>query len=309
MKDPRFELAAVCSRRMDTGSEFLKKHGQECPVYNTVAGLVADSSIDAVYVASPNFMHCTQTVEALEAGKHVLCEKAFASNSREALRMIELARRQGLTLLEAMIPVLSPQFDAVVKALPRIGRVRRYFASYCQYSSRYDNLKRGIVANAFKPELSNGAVMDIGVYCLYPMVALFGKPQNLFSQCVKLSTGADGQGTVVAGYDGFDAVAIYSKIADSTLPTEIQGEEGTIVIDHINSPSQVLFKPRDKSLPVEDLTVSAPLSPYYYEMKTFIDMAAGMADGSVYSTPRATIETMEVIDEIRRQCGLIFPAD
>lgn len=81
--------------------------------------------------------------------------------------MIEAARRYGVVLMEAMIATLNPNFRIVREQLPRLGTIRRYFASYCQYSSRYDKFREGVVLNAFDPSLSNGAMMDIGVYTVY----------------------------------------------------------------------------------------------------------------------------------------------
>ena len=92
--------------------------------------------------------------------------------------MIEASERYGVTLMEAMKHTLTPNFLSVLKNIERVGKVRRYFSSYCQYSSRYDKFKEGIVLNAFDPKLSNGAIMDIGVYTIYPMVVLFGQPSS-----------------------------------------------------------------------------------------------------------------------------------
>ena len=308
-KDPRCEWAAVCSRKEETGRAFADKHGIE-HVFTDVADMAASPLIDAAYIASPNACHAAQAITFLKAGKHVLCEKPLASNAVEAAAMIETARRSGKVLMEAVIPTLSPVFTAVREYLPRVGKVRRYFASYCQYSSRYDRLKRGDVANAFRPELSNGAVMDIGVYCLYPMAALFGEPLDITTSAMKLPTGVDGQGTIVCRYDGFDAVSIYSKIADSKLPTEIQGEDGTITIDRINDPRHVTFQPHDRSLPAIDITPATDIDdPYYHEMREFIDVITTGKSESSRNSLATSLITMHVIDTVRRASGVSFPAD
>ena len=110
--------------------------------------------------------------------------------------MIRVARQNGITLMEAMKSTLTPNFQQLRRHLAEAGCLRRYFASYCQYSSRYDKLKAGIVLNAFNPELSNGAMMDLGVYTVYPLVVLFGRPKRISATGLKLSTGVDGQGAV-----------------------------------------------------------------------------------------------------------------
>ncbi|WP_341467137.1 hypothetical protein [Clostridium septicum] len=86
--------------------------------------------------------------------------------------MIKVAKENNVVLMEAMKTTLFPNFKIIKDNLYKIGKVRRYFASFCQYSSRYDKYKSGEILNAFKPELSNGSLMDIGVYCIAPMVNL-----------------------------------------------------------------------------------------------------------------------------------------
>ena len=167
--------------------------------------------IDAVYIASPNFLHAEQSILCMSRGKHVLCEKPFASNAKEVRAMIEASERYGVTLMEAMKPTLTPNFKAARTALGRLGTIRRYFSCYCQYSSRYDKFKEGTVLNAFRPEMSNGAMMDIGIYTIYPMVVLFGKPEKIDASGIVLSSGADGQGAVNFTYPGMNATTLYSE--------------------------------------------------------------------------------------------------
>src|SRR5690606_34444908 len=123
-----------------------------------------------------------------------------------------------------------PNFEAIQHSLNKIGQVRRFVANYCQYSSRYDAYKQGTVLNAFNPVYSNGALMDLGMYCLYPMTVLFGQPKQIQASAVMLESGVDGEGTVLMKYDQLEAVAMYSKITNSMLPSEIQGENGSIII-------------------------------------------------------------------------------
>ena len=98
--------------------------------------------------------------------------------------------------------------------------------------------------NAFNPELSNGAMMDLGVYTVYPLVVLFGRPKRISATGLKLSTGVDGQGAVNFEYENLNATVLYSKIADSFLPAEIQGEKGTFILDRIQTIREVKFIPK-----------------------------------------------------------------
>ncbi|WP_029906793.1 Gfo/Idh/MocA family protein [Prevotella sp. 10(H)] len=304
--DPRFELVAIYSRKQETADAFASKH-HISHTFTSLEEMASSPLIDAVYIASPNSLHASQSILFMQHGKHVLCEKPFASNANEVKAMIAAAKENNVTLMEAMKPSMTPNFMAIKNNLDKIGTIRRYFSCYCQYSSRYDKLKEGIVLNAFDPALSNGAVMDLGVYTIFPMVVLFGRPKSISATGLKLSTGADGQGAVNFEYDGMDATILYSKIADSSLPTEIQGEDGTIICDRINIINEVKLKYRNG----EETVVSTPnpLHEYYYEVAEFIDMVlAGKTESEINSHENSLI-TIEIVDEIRKQLGVIYPAD
>lgn len=314
-QDARFELVAVYSRTQETADVFAAKH-QIPHTFTSLEEMVESSLIDAVYIASPNFLHASQSILCMQRGKHVLCEKPFASNAREAGEMIAASRKYGVTLMEAMKPTLTPNFLAVRENLSRLGTIRRYFSCYCQYSSRYDTFKEGIVLNAFKPELSNGAMMDIGIYTVYPMVVLFGRPRKIQAMGVVLSSGADGQGAVNFEYDGMNATILYSKIANSALPTEIQGEEGNITLDRVNIISRVTYTPRlassaGKSATAEPQDISAVTdrNEYYYEIAEFINLIGSGKRESAINSHEHSLITLEIIDEVRHQLGIVYPAD
>ncbi len=314
-QDERFELAAVCSRTQERANEFAAKY--DIPyTFTSLEEMAASPLIDAVYIATPNYLHASQSILCMKHGKHVLCEKPMASNVYEVKQMIAASRQYGVTLMEAMKPTLTPNFRVLREALPKAGVIRRYFASYCQYSSRYDKFKEGIVLNAFKPELSNGAMMDIGVYTVYPMVVLFGRPNKISASGVVLSTGTDGQGAVNFEYEGMNATILYSKIANSSLPTEIEGEDGNFMLDKINQINRVTWQARPVAssgkgplTPVEDISAITDKDEYYYEVAEFINLVqAGKLESEVNSHENSLI-TIEIIDEVRRQLGVVFLAD
>lgn len=314
-QDERFELVAVCSRTQERANEFAAKY--DIPyTFTSLEEMAASPLIDAVYIATPNYLHASQSILCMKHGKHVLCEKPMASNAYEVKQMIAASRQYGVTLMEAMKPTLTPNFRVLREALPKAGVIRRYFASYCQYSSRYDKFKEGIVLNAFKPELSNGAMMDIGVYTVYPMVVLFGRPNKISASGVVLSTGTDGQGAVNFEYEGMNATVLYSKIANSSLPTEIEGEDGNFMLDKINQINRVTWQARPVAssgkgplTPVEDISAVTDKDEYYYEVAEFINLVqAGKLESEVNSHENSLI-TIEIIDEVRRQLGISFLAD
>ena len=314
-QDDRFELVAVYSRKQETADAFAAKH-QIPYTFTSLEEMAKSPLIDAVYIASPNFLHAEQSILCMKHGKHVLCEKPFASNAWEVREMIAASAKYDVTLMEAMKPTLTPNFRSVRENLGRLGTIRRYFSCYCQYSSRYDKFKEGVVLNAFRPELSNGAMMDIGIYTVYPMVVLFGRPKKIDASGIVLSSSADGQGAVNFEYEGMNATVLYSKIANSSLPTEIQGEEGNITLDRINIIGEVKYTPRlaaasgrGPSAEAQDISVVTDKDEYYYEVAEFIDLVLSGKRQSGINSHEHSLITLEIIDEVRRQLGIRYPAD
>ncbi|WP_036635532.1 Gfo/Idh/MocA family protein [Paenibacillus massiliensis] len=302
----QFSLTAIYSRTEEKGAEFAAKYNHPT-VFTGLTEMLQSDLIDAVYIASPNSFHAEQAILCMKHGKHVLCEKPMASNSRELREMIAVARENNVLLMEALKSTLMPNFTIIQENLFKIGQVRRYFASYCQYSSRYDAYKEGTVLNAFNPEFSNGSLMDLGIYCLYPMVALFGKPHTVKAVGIMLGSGVDGEGSINMLYPEMDAVVLHSKITDSYVPAEIQGELGTMVIDKINQPYDVKIHYRDGN--VEDLTRPQMHEPMYYEIREFIQLIQQGARDSLVNSLECSLAVAEVMEEARKQIGLVYKAD
>ena len=301
-----FQLTAVYSRTGDKAKAFAEKHGATY-IYTDLEDMAKSDTIDAVYIASPNALHAKQAITFLNHKKHVLTEKALASNAEEVKLMIDAAKQNNTLLMEALKTTFLPNFQAIQENLPRIGTIRRAFVSYCQYSSRYDAYREGNVLNAFKPELSNGALMDIGVYCIYPMVRLFGKPNAVKANSYLLKTGVDGEGSIIMNYDEMDIIIMYSKITNSFVPSEIQGEDGNLLIDQMNTPTKIELLYRNGGK--EDLTRSQKEESMYYEAKEFIDLIQSGKLESPVNSYEVSLQVMEIMDEVRKQTGIIFPAD
>lgn len=297
-------LEAVYSRSLEKAKDFSEKHSAQ-KYFDDLEAMAQDPSIDAVYIASPNFMHYEQTMLFLKAGKHVICEKSLASNYAEAEEMVKTARENHVILMEAMRPAYDPGLAAVRENLYKLGKVRRASFTYGKYSSKYDGFLKGKPQNIFSLECSAGALMDMGVYCVYPMLELFGMPQKIMAGCVKLHNGIDGAGTVLLNYGDMIADISYSKVANSRLFSEIQGEEGTMVIPAIAAPKNVKIFYRNGS--EEELDIPDCSNNMIYEAEVFVRAISGQADITHYQDK--TLESMKIMDEIRRQEGIVFPAD
>lgn len=301
-----FCLTAVYSRTEEKAREFANVHGAS-HIFTNIEDMAKSSTIDAIYIASPNSLHAAQAILCMDHGKHVLCEKPLASNTAEVKAMIDAAKKNNVLLMEAMKSTFIPNFLAIKESLHEIGPVRRYFANFCQYSSRYDEYKKGNVLNAFNPAFSNGALMDIGVYCIAPLVHLFGEPLSIKAMGTVLESGVDGQGSIIMQYENHEAIVMYSKITQSELPCEIQGEDGRIVINKISSPSHVYIDYRNGEQ--KDLSMPQRENTMYYEAQEFIELIKNNQTESSINTFARSLTVTKIMDEVRQQLGIVFPAD
>ena len=296
---------AVYSRKKETGVAFAEKHGIGA-VYTSLDEFFASDEFDAVYIASPNFLHKEQSIRALKAGKHVLCEKPIAPSLREFVQMLSVAKEMRLVLLEAMRPTFDTAWEKIASLLPSLGSIRSVLFDYCQYSGRYDAFLSGTVLNAFNPALSNAALLDIGVYPVSVAARLFGKPHTVKSQSFLLSNGFEGGGTVLLSYDGFTASVNYSKVCDSATPSFIIGEKGAITIDRISEPRRVTVKMRGEEERVLALDAHGAPDNMFYEIDAFCTFVAAHDMQNVSDVSR---DTLFIMDEVRRENGIAFPSD
>ena len=303
--EPRFEAAAVCSRSRESGKAFAEAHGI-AKVYTDIDEMASDPEIDAIYIGTPNSTHHDLAILCMNHGKHVLCEKPMAANAKEVKEMIDVARANGVMLMEAMISTLCPNFVAARAHLAEMGDVRHYFASFCQYSSKYDLVKRIIageddspVPSSFNPDCCGGALME-------PVEASSREGWKR----------VDLQGSVVFEYEGMDATAIYSKIADSLLRSEISCDGGIISLDQIHICRHAEMTKRGAPTSgrasgpdAVDISVPVDADEYLCEFREFIDvLESGRIESSVNSL-ETSLATAEILDEIRRQAGVVFPGD
>jgi len=299
-----FSLVAVYSRTMARAKEYADRHYARY-TFDCINDLCSCNNVDAVYIASPTSCHYEHTIKILSSGKHVLCEKPIASNTVQLEAMLKCAKENNVVLIEAMRPNFSPVLDAIKNMLPRLGKIRYAYLTFSKYSSRYGRFLSGEDVNAFNPALSNSALTDLGCYCILILLRLFGKPNMVQSGTVKLSNGYDATGSFIADYGHMIADVSYSKITDTYNFCEIQGEEGTLQFRDPSNLEEVYLHKRGQA--PERIITPMIKQDMIYELQAFINYVknpAGLGTHHHYS-----LETMNLMDEIRRQCNIIFPAD
>ncbi|AKJ41278.1 Gfo/Idh/MocA family protein [Pragia fontium] len=300
----KLKLTAVYSRSLNTAHDFGKPNQAEL-FFDDLQALANCNQIDAVYIASPNSLHYSQALLMLQHNKHVICEKPMTSHIQEMESLIACALKHQVVLFEAFKTAYLPNFSILKQTLPQLGKVRKVFIDYCQYSSRYQRYLDGENPNTFNPAFSNGSIMDIGYYCLASAIALFGEPMSLDASATLLKSGVDGHGSVWMSYNGFDAVLFHSKISDSYIPSEIQGEEGTLVIDKISQCRNIIFTPRGGQ--PQEISQSQHENTMYYEADVFAELVRNQ---EIYHAGLTlSRSTSRLLTNIRALTGVKFPAD
>jgi predicted dehydrogenase len=296
-----FTLQAVYSRSAEQAEANRVRWGAHT-AYADLCALAADPLVDAVYLASPNHCHVAQSQQMLRAGKHVLCEKPIAPDEASLASLLATAREHGVLLLEAMRPAFLPAVEEIRALLPGLGTLRYAEFPYCQYSSRYDHVLAGGRENAFDPTLCNGALMDIGVYCVHWMLILLGEPSDVISRASFMPHAIDVSGTALCSYPGFVAQLCYSKVHASLRPCVLEGEKGSLHIRPFPLPTDATFTPRGGEAQV--ISLNTPALDMALEINAFMRMAAHPGDAAPYQ--QLSLQALRVMDRIRLDNGIDF---
>ena len=316
------ELVGCYSRSLARAEEFGKKRGARL-FFDDLEALASCEEVDAVYIASPNACHAEQAKAMIAGGKHVLVEKSFAANEREAAEVFELARARGVVALEAMRNIHVNTFEEIGRRVGGLGQVRLADFCFSKVTSRMAKFRAGERVPIFDPHNAAGALADMGVYCVAPAVALFGRPDDVRAVgIVEDVPGVEDEfnridlsGVITLGWGDKVASLTYGKLSDDHIRCQIQGEGATLTWDQVSCPEDLrLFSHEDKGMVFrmeagegEPIEARPPENDMVCEARHFVDAVLGTFDASPYE--QITLDTLHVMDEARRQMGVVFPAD
>ena len=299
-------VSAVSSRSLEKGKAFADKYGIP-EVFDSYEKMSDSGKIDAVYLAVPNALHKEMSEYFLNKKIPVLCEKPLASNDKEAKEMFECAKQNDTYLADAIIPLYTPNFQILKNSLPKIGVLRRANLVFSKYSSRYDAYLRGENPTTFRRDLSNGALMDLGIYPLACAIGLFGKPKEVIARGMILPSGVDALGTGLLIYDGFQVNLSYSKVTDTEYLPEIEGEQGNLYTNGISQLPEVWFVDR-KTKTKEILSIDQG-NPMSHEIQNFVDSVSSGLKQSKVVPWQLSLDILETATKVRKEMGVSFPAD
>ena len=296
------EAYAIASRSKEKAEAFAEKWKIR-KAYGSYSELIADPSVDLVYVATPHSHHYDVTREALLAGKPCLVEKAFMANLRQAKEIVELARERKVFLAEA----IWTRYQPVVKMMrdlisSRIGTPRLVTATL--------GYSMGDKPRIMRADLCGGALLDLGVYALNFVRMFFDADiVSITSQCVKSQTGMDltNAMTLVLS-DGVLCNLQSSAACVGDNIGVIAGTDGNLIIDNINNPQKITVNGPDRTY-IETIPVPQQITGYEYQ---FIACRQALIDGLLEPREMPLEETlyiMELMDGLRKEWGVKYPMD
>ncbi len=297
-------LTAVCSRSREWGTAFAAETGAEF-VFTDPADMAGSDRVDLVYIASPNACHADQCRLFLEAGKHVLCEKPLSADPAAVESLQQLALERGLLFREAIMLLYQPQLALLEQAVEQCGTITAAHFQFCQFSSKYKAYLAGETPNIFNPALHTGALMDLGVYCVYPALYLFGEPERVQASAGFLRTGADGWGTALLSYPDKLVTLTYNKTAQGATPSEILGDKGSVTVDSISKLSNIILRengqpPRNVyGTDEKDVLMGREIAAFARS----IEAGQVAPDGR----DRLALAVSRCMQTIRREAGIRFP--
>lgn len=236
---PELVFDGVYSRSHEKGVKFANENGA-VRAFDSFEEFVACDT-DLVYVASPNSCHFEQCRRLLESGKHIICEKPITVTAAEFRELCEIADKNGVIYFEAIMYMHTPARQILKKAVEKLGIIRSATVDFSQLSSKYAALKNGELPNIFNPEMKTGALNDLGIYCVYPVIDLFGVPSKITSSQNFLQTGADACGSAVFEYSDKLVTVTYSKVGQSRGVSQIIGDNGTVTVGSISKTDEIYF--------------------------------------------------------------------
>lgn len=295
-------VTAIYSRKEETGRAMAQEFGIE-KVYTDMTEMLADPTIEMVYVASPNSIHYSQTKAALLAGKHVICEKPFAPTVAEVDELVALAEEKHLMLFEAITTAHHPHYTFIKENLPQLGKLKIVTATFCQFSSRYPALLAGKPSPVLNHAFAGGALMDINLYNIHFVVGLFGAPKTVRYFPNRHESGVDTSGILVLEYEDFLCQCIAAKDCAAQNGVQIIGEDGHMVI----TPSASNCQTVELNLRGKDaVKVHHPENPWYHEVQDLGRLAAAEDYGYCHEALKTTRNVVEVLEKARKFAGFPF---
>lgn len=309
-------IQAIGSSSLEKGQSFVEKYlpGKTPTVYGSYDEVYQDPNVDIIYIGTPHAFHKQNCLDAIKAGKHVLCEKAFTLNEADAKDVFAAAEEKGVFVMEAMWTRFFPLVHKLRELLHVervIGDVQRVFADFAM---RVDITSLPTTSRLKDPALGAGSLLDIGIYSLtWVLLALESEkgenPKVVASQV--LSEGVDIASSIIVSYpDGRQGIATSSTLT-KTPPSfcRIEGSKGVVIVEGFAGSVPASFTVQQIDGEPKKYEFERPGKGFYWEADAVaLDIAGGRKENDVMPWSE-TLTVLGLLDEVRRQGGARFPQD
>lgn len=301
------ELVAVGSRSRENAEAFVKEFPAPF-VHDSYEALVQNPDVDVIYIASPHALHHQHVLLCLEHSKPMLCEKAFALNSRQAREMIAQAKEKKVFLMEAVWTKFLPHYQLLMQYVKegKLGPIQNVLVNF-GFSPTPPVPKR-----LFDPLLGGGSLLDIGIYNVFIAVSVLGKPDGIEASMTPAATGIDEQCAILFKYkNGAMAQLFCSFSTNLATEADISGRDGRIrLTSRFYEPSATVeyYPGRVDSKQILPVQKEAGFG-YQYEIRHVNEcLKKGLTESPVMSHAD-TLLLMELLDEIRKVAGIRYAVD
>ena len=302
-KIPEIKPYAVASRNLERAERFAKEWNYE-KAYGSYEEMVADPEVELVYVASPHSHHYEHAKLCIEAGKHVLVEKAFTVNAAQAEELVRLAKEKNVLLAEAIwtryMPARKIIDDLIQEGI--IGEIQSLTANL-GYDIRHKE-------RLIKPELAGGALLDVGLYPMqFALMAVHESICDIASSAVLSQEGVDLLNSVTITFEsGVMAVLHSSMMSLTDREGVIYGDKGRIHVHNINNCEGITVYDKDNRV-IKEVEMPPQINGYEYEVIACMN-AIAMGETECREMPlEETVRGMRILDAIRAQWGMKYPCE
>ncbi|MFD1294881.1 Gfo/Idh/MocA family protein [Lutibacter holmesii] len=297
---PNAHLYAAASRNLENAQDFANKFMFE-KAYGSYLEMVNDPKVDIVYVATPHNFHKEHTILCLNHKKAVLCEKAFAINSKEVSQMIAASKNNNTFLMEAFWVLFRPKYLKVKEIIAQhsLGKLK-FVKSDFMFNGEYNPKNR-----LYNIDLGGGSLLDIGIYSIFTALMFLGTPNEIKTMPHFSATGSEESISMLFGYkNGATAVLTSSFDAAYKNESELCFEHGIIKYERFSKEPILLIKNgKTQEIPFEN----GPNLGYQFEAIHVMECLNKNLKESPILPFSLSMELMNILDKVRKDAGIVFP--
>lgn len=295
------KLVAVYGRNEEKAKSFSQKYNIE-NYYTDINEFLNNETIDAVYIATPHNYHVEYAKKCIEAKKHILCEKPFSYNYKTSKEVLDLAKENNVFVMEALWTLFLPAIKQAKKWIDenKIGKIKLITAGF-GFKSEED-----INSRLYNPSLAGGALLDVGIYpILFSNFIVNDVPKEIEATSIMTGTNVDETDIITFKYKNDIVASLTCSISTETENSAtIYGEKGKIVLPNFWMAKEAIL---DVDRKVERFEDSYSDAGYKYEI---IEANKCIADNKLESNVAShelTLSLQSIMDEVRKQIGLVYP--